>query len=70
MMTNRQFEACKAWARKNIAELDGVDGWKNREIGTIYAALEAGLRRPESNSAFDALVMLEDLYKQSREAKL
>jgi hypothetical protein len=60
------FEKCLAKARKNVAGLDKIDGWKNREAGTIYAALEAGLRHPESNAAFDALVMLEDVWHAQR----
>ena len=59
-MTEKEFDALKKKAIKNVADLDGVDGFKDRYIGTIAAALEAGLRHPETNAAFDALVMLED----------
>jgi hypothetical protein len=59
-MTNEEFDKCKAKAVKNVAALDKSDKFKDRYIGTIAAALEAGLRHPETNAAFDALVMLED----------
>ena len=51
-------------ARKSVDALDSVDGRKNREIGTIAAALEAGLRHPETNAQFEALVMLQDLMRK------
>lgn len=59
------FEANKTKAIANVAALDAVDGFKDRELSTIYFALEAGLKKPETNAQFDALVMLEDLVKKS-----
>lgn len=45
--------------------MDEIDGIKSRDLGTIIAALECGLKNPESNAHFEALVMLCDLYRTS-----
>jgi hypothetical protein len=37
------------------------DGWADRNLSTIIAALQAGLLDPSNNAHFDALVMLIDL---------
>ncbi len=49
-------------ARSAVGSMDQVDGYPDRSPTTILMALMAGLNHPnvEQNSAFDALVMLED----------
>jgi hypothetical protein len=65
MTTDPTFEENKQRAIRNLASLDDADGYKDRQLRTILFALEAGLRNPESNAQFDALVMLEDLVSSS-----
>jgi len=60
MTENADFDRCLAAARKRVAAFDKADGFADRSPGTIMAALEAGLRRPETCAAYDALVMLQD----------
>lgn len=55
------FEGEMALARRRVDRMDKVDGFKPRDPNTIWCALEAGLRCPETGSQYDALVMLEDL---------
>lgn len=55
-----------AKAENNVKSLDQYDGFKDRYLGTILAALEAGLNRPETNAHYDALVMLRDLVETNR----
>ena len=55
------FESEMAKARTRVAEMDEVDGSKDRKTLTIMLALEAGLKNPESGAQYDALVMLNDL---------
>lgn len=57
---SKEFEEQMAKARIRVAHLDRVDGG-DRSLGTIWAALDTGLRRPKSGAQYDALVMLEDL---------
>lgn len=55
---------CKALqkARLRVAELDRIDGFKDRNLGTIQLALVVGLRNPHKiAAAYEALAMLEDL---------
>lgn len=54
------YDAEHAKARINVDNLDELDGWEDRELGTILAALDSGLRQ-DISCAFEALVMLEDL---------
>jgi hypothetical protein len=56
------FEKELSEARERVASMDKIDGHKDRDIATITAALEAGLRT-DLSAAFDALVMLKD-YEQ------
>lgn len=63
-MTTDVFDKLLRKAEKNVAALDRVDGHKDRSIGTIIAALECGLKSPDTNAQFDALVMLIDLRKE------
>ena len=55
------FSACLAKAENNVKDLDGHDGYKDRDLRTILAALEAGLINPETNAHFDAYVMLKEV---------
>lgn len=69
MMTKQEVEKKKAAARKRVAELDKTfskfeGGGKDRSLGTIIAALEAGLvcgPKDVNGAEWDALVMLEEL---------
>lgn len=54
-------------ARRRVASMDAVDGHKDRTLHCIRAALEAGLRRPETEAAYDALAMLEDEHECIRQ---
>ena len=47
-------------AKKRVAEMDEVDGFADRSIGTTIAALNDGLKNAHDESAYDALVMLLD----------
>lgn len=58
---NTDFESRLRQARENVAALDAHDGFKDRDIVTIWSALECGLRTPDTNAHFDALVMIEDI---------
>lgn len=51
-------------AEKRVAEMDSVDGWKDRNLTTILAALEAGLKNPISGGHYDAYVMLRDIVQR------
>ena len=55
------FEKHMDDARKRVAAMDRIDGVCDRHLATICAALEAGLKRPETGAQFDALVMLLDV---------
>jgi len=53
-------------AKRTVGMMDKIDGFKDRNLGTIIMALEAGLKgRDEhnapNNAEYDALVMLRDL---------
>lgn len=50
-------------ARQRVSGFDAIDGRVIRDPGTIMAALECGLLRPESGAQYDAYVMLEDATK-------
>lgn len=62
-MTKLEIEKKKAAARKRVTELDRVDGYKDRSLGTIIVALESGISMPGNThgAEWDALVMLEEL---------
>ena len=49
-----------AAAEQRVAEMDEVDGFPDRSIGAIIAALDVGLERDDDSPAYDALVMLLD----------
>jgi hypothetical protein len=57
----KTFEEEVAEAEKRVAEMDRVEGYRERSIGTILAALETGLKHPENGAHYDAFVMLTDL---------
>lgn len=67
-MTEQKFQERYDKAKKHVASMDRIERYKDRAIGTIIEALKAGLKYPESNAQFDALVMLidvqEDLQKE------
>lgn len=49
-------------AEKRVADMDKLDGYKDRELATIILALRAGLKcNAAKECAFDALIMLADL---------
>lgn len=51
-------------AKRRVAAFDKQDGFKDRHLGTILTALQAGLKQPHTGAQYDALVMLEDLVKE------
>lgn len=55
-----------AEARERVDSFDEIDTFKDRALSTIVAALEAGIKRPESGAQFDALVMLYDCEEELR----
>jgi hypothetical protein len=66
MLSQEEFDRLLGEARDRVQSMDETDGFKDRYSGTIYAALEAGLKNPESGAAFDALVMLRDVTYSDR----
>lgn len=71
--TKARFNKELARAENNVREMDKVDGYKDRYIGTIVAALECGLSADTGGASlaeFDALVMLKDLYKAELDNRL
>lgn len=56
-----EFDKLVAKAEADVKRLDAIDGSKDRELKTILFALEAGLKRPETNAHYDAYVMLKEL---------
>ena len=63
-MTDPEFTNQMERAKKRVASMDKLDGWKPRDPGTIVAALECGLKRPDTGAQFDALVMLMDAHRE------
>jgi len=63
-MTGEEFKAGVAAARKRVSIMDSIDGFKDRFMGTILAAMKAGILFPETGAHFDAYVMLEDYIEQ------
>jgi hypothetical protein len=66
-MDSEEFQMRLDKATVAVKELDEIDGYEHREIGTIWQALHCGLRYPDTNAAFDALVMLDDLRRKTQE---
>jgi len=58
-MTDHEKKLADAKAR--VASFDENDGAEERSIGTLIAALNAGLSGNDDSSAYDALVMLKDI---------
>ena len=55
------FRAKMEAAVKRVESFDEIDGHDDRSIGTIVAALTAGLTEHNDDAAYDALVMLVDI---------
>lgn len=60
-MTDKEFAARVDAATERVVNMDHIDGFEDRDLKTILFALEAGLKRPDTFAAFDALVMLRDV---------
>ena len=60
-MPKTDFQAKMSAAVKRVENMDKIDGHDDRSIGTIVAALTAGLTEPTNDAAYDALVMLADI---------
>ena len=56
-----KFEKEITQAVDRVNCMDKTDGFQNRYIDVVAAALSAGLVNPASNAQFDALVMLADM---------
>jgi len=48
-------------AQKRVAGMDKLEGHEDRSIGTLWIALETGLRGTDDGPAYDALAMLIDI---------
>jgi hypothetical protein len=59
-MTEDEFKSHVTKATSEVHAMDSIDGFQDRELRTILVALEAGLRNPETNAAWDAYVMLAE----------
>ncbi len=55
-----KFEEKIEEAKQRVYAMDRVDGVRDRSLKTIAKVLDVGLRRPDTGSAYDALVMLGD----------
>jgi len=66
-MTLDEFKAHVATAKERVSKMDAVDGFKDRHVGTILAALKAGIMYPETGAQFDAYVMLDECVKAAGE---
>jgi len=60
-MNNEEFILRVQKARSRVAAMDAMDGAKDRELKTILAAIVWGIKNPQTEAAFEAVVMLEDL---------
>lgn len=63
------FEKEVLEARKRVMGMDAIDGFKNRHLLTVLAALEAGLKTPSNKCQYDAFVMLQDLVASNRKSR-
>jgi len=64
-MVTTTFEADVQAARQRVSDFDEIDGFPNRDLGVILAALEAGLRDTTNGAQYDAYVMLQDVVAQN-----
>ena len=60
-MTKDNFRTQCDLARVRVADYDRIDGYKDRDLPTIAAAMETGLRMEDNGPVYDAFVMLEEL---------
>jgi len=67
--SNFTYKERLALAIVNVSKFDKIEGAKDRSLGTILSALEAGLRSPETNCHFEALVMLNDAIRTERQGE-
>ena len=67
-MTVEEFKAGVAAARKRVSKMDAIDGFKDRAVETLLAALKAGICFPDTGAQFDAYVMLDECVTTSKEA--
>ena len=68
-MSDQEFLSLVTCAELRVAELDKVDGYADRYANTILAAMEAGIKIPESGALFDAFVMLRDVVKVQQQLR-
>ena len=61
MMEEKEFELKIEEAKKRVKNFDKIDKFEDRYLSTILSALKCGLKRPETDSQYDAYFMLEDL---------
>lgn len=47
-----EFDRKLSEARKRVEAMDEIDGYEERDIRTIYFALECGLRNKETGADF------------------
>ena len=56
-----EFEVEMKKAADRVESFDKCDGVRDRSLKAIAAALEAGLKQPDTGCQFDALWMLLDI---------
>lgn len=61
------FDGRLALAKSNVSKFDKIEGVRDRSLVMILDALETGLRSPETNCHFEALVMLKDAIRTERQ---
>lgn len=66
-MTIEEFNAGVAAAKKRICKMDAIDGFKDRAVETLLAALKAGICFPDTGAQFDAYVMLGECVTELKE---
>lgn len=59
-MTEELFNAKLEAARQRFASMDTPDQQRSHSPKVILSALECGIKHPESDAIFNAVVMLED----------
>lgn len=60
-MSEAEFNTKFHNAKVRVMRMDAIDGWANRELPAIAAALRAGIMIDNEECLFEALVMLCDL---------
>jgi hypothetical protein len=68
-MSDREFKNKLIEAKKRVIGMDEIDGFADRNPGTICEALYTGVQRGNESCVFDALFMLLDVSGQLNRCK-